>query len=199
LENKGAAIVNYSAAVFAIIGLFLVLAIAWLAFSGTRRKPEALQNGRPDLRYLHTPHLPQVKQALANLDFEYLNDRGYPALAKRIRKERRHIALNYLACLRVEFEKLLHLARMVAVMSPNVEVAQEVQGLRLNLEFTYRYYLIYFRLVSGFAPLEALGNVSNMVSALTLQMETAMRELGEQAVLGADLLPHNGGGLNAGG
>jgi hypothetical protein len=88
---------------------------------------------------------------------------------------------------------------MVAVMSPNVEVAQEVQGLRLNLEFTYRYYLIYFRLVSGFAPLEALGNLSNMVSALTLQMETAMRELGEQAVLGADLLPHNGGGLNAGG
>jgi hypothetical protein len=143
--------------------------------------------------------LPQIKQALANLDFAYLNDRGYPALAKRIRTERRHIALSYLACLRLEFEKLLHLARMVAVMSPNVEVAQEVQGLRLNLEFTYRYYLIYLRLVTGVAPLEAIGNLSNMVSALTLQMETAMRELGERAVLGADILPHNGGGLNAGG
>jgi len=191
--------VNYSAAVFAIIALFLPLAIAWLAFSGTRRKTKVLQNGRPDQRYLHTPHLPQIKQALANLDFAYLNDRGHPALAKRIRKERQQVALNYLACLRVEFEKLLHLARMVAVMSPNVEVAQEAQGLRLNLEFTYRYYLIYFRLVSGVAPLEAIGNLSNMVSALTVQMETAMRELGERTVLAADLLPHNGGGLNAGG
>lgn len=190
---------NYSAAVFAIIGLFLLVAIGWLVFSGTRRKAEVVPNQRRDQRYLHTPHLPLIKQALVNLDFAYLNGRGYPALAKRIRKERRHIALGYLACLRLEFEKLLHLARMVAVMSPNVEVAQEVRGLRLNLEFTYRYYLIYFRLLSGVAPLEAIGNLSNMVSALTIRMETAMRELGEQAVLGAELLPHNGGGLDTGG
>lgn len=189
---------NYSAAVFAIIALFLLLAIAWLAFSGPRRKAEVVQNGRPD-RYLHAPHLPQIKQALANLDFAYLNDRGYPALAKRVRKERRHIALGYLACLRVEFEKLLHLARMIAVMSPNVEVAQEVRGLRLNLEFKFQYYLIYLRLFSGVAPLEAIGNLSNMISALTIRMDTAIRELGVRAVLGAELLPHNGSGLDAGG
>jgi len=82
-------------------------------------------------------------------------------------------------------------------MSPNVAVAQEVQGLRLNLEFSYRYYLIYFRLISGIAPLEAIGNLSNMVSALTIRMETAMSELGERASLGAELLPHNRG-LDAG-
>lgn len=190
---------NYSAVVFASVGLLLLLAIVWLAFSGTRRKAEAVRDGRAEQRYLHTPHLPQIKQALANLDLKYLKDRGYPLLAKRLRKERRHIALVYLACLRAEFGKLLHFARMVAVMSPNVDVAQEVQSLRLNLEFNYRYYLIYFRLVSGVAPSEAIGNLSNMVSALTIQMETAMRELGERAVLGADLLPHNGGGLDPGG
>lgn len=190
---------NYSAAVFASIGLLLLLAIARLAFSGKRRKAEVVRDGQGELRYAHTPHLPQIKQALANLDLTYLKDRGYPALANRVRRERRRIALSYLTCLRVEFEKLLHLARMVAVMSPNVEVAQEVQGLRLNLEFTYRYYLIYLRLISGVAPLEAIGNLSNLVSALTIRMETAMRELGEQAVLGAELLPHNGSGLDAGG
>jgi hypothetical protein len=129
----------------------------------------------------------------------YLQDQGYPTLAKRIRKERRRIALRYLTCLRVEFEKVLHLARLVATMSPNVAVAQEVHGLRLNLEFLCRYYWIYFRLVSGLAPLEAIGNLSNMVSALTIRMETAMAELGERAVLGPEFLPHNGGGLGAGG
>lgn len=190
---------NYSAAVFASIGLLMLLAIVWLAFSGTRRRPEAVRKAGEEREGLHISKLPQIKQALADADFMYLNERGYPALAKRIRKERRRIALNYLTCLRGEFEELLRLARMVAVMSPNVAVAQEVQGLRLSLEFSYRYYLIYFRLVSGIAPLKAIGSLSNMVSALTIRMETAMSELGEQAALGAELLPHNRGGLDAGG
>ena len=190
---------NYFAAVFASIGLLLLLAIAWLAFCGTRRRAEAGRNGRGERERLHISHLPQVKQALSNSDFMYLKDQGYSALAKRIQKERRRIALRYLACLRVEFEKLLRLARMVAAMSPHVAVAQEIQGMRLNLEFSYHYYLIYFRLVTGVAPLQAIANLSDMVSALTVRMETAMSELGEQAVLGAEFLPHNGGGLDAGG
>jgi len=191
--------VNYSAAVFASLALLLLLAFAWLALSGTRHKAEVVRDGRRDRDYPHISHLPQIKQALLSSDFMYLTDQGYPALARRIRKERRLIALSYLACLRIEFEKLLQLARMVAVMSPNVAVAQEIQGLRLNLEFSYRYYLIYFRLVSGVAPLEAIGSLSNLVSGLTIRMETAMSELGERAALGSELLPHNGGGLDAGG
>jgi hypothetical protein len=191
--------VNYSAAVFASIGLLLLLAIAWLAFSGTRRRAEVVRGGRGERERLHISHLPQIKQALSNSDCLYLEDQGHRALAKRIEKDRRHIALSYLICLRVEFEKLLRLARMVAGMSPHVAVAQEIQGMRLNLEFSYRYYLIYFRLVTGVAPLEAIANLSDMVSALTVRMETAMSELGEQAALGAELLPHNGGGLDAGG
>ena len=189
---------NYSAAVFASIGLLLLPAIAWLAFSGTRRRPVAVPTADGERECLHISSLPQIKQALADSDFIYLENQGYPALAKRIRKERRRIALNYLTCLRAEFEKLLRLARMVAVMSPNVAVAQEVQGLRLSLEFSYRYYLIYFRLVSGIAPLQALGSLSNIVSALTIRMETAMSELGERAALGAELLPDNRGGWNTG-
>jgi hypothetical protein len=179
--------VNYSAAVFESIGLLLLLAIAWLAFSGPRRKADVVRNGRGEREGLHISHLPQIKQALTILDLVYLREQGHPALAKRLRKDRRRIALSYLTCLRIEFEKLLHLARMIAVMSPHVAVALELQGLRLNLEFSYRYYLIYFRLVTGIAPLEAIGNLSDMVSALTVRMETAISELGERAVLGAEL------------
>jgi hypothetical protein len=191
--------VNYSVAVFATIGLLLLLAMAWLVFSATRRQPRIVRDGSPERECLHVSNLPQIKQALADSDFIYLENQGYPVLAKRIRKERRRIALNYLTCLRGEFEKLLRLARMVAVMSPNVAVAQEVQGLRLSLEFSYRYYLIYFRLVTGIAPLQAIGSLSNMVSALTIRMETAMSELGERAALSAELLPDNRGGWNTSG
>ena len=188
---------NYSAAVFVSIAVLLLLAMAWLAFSGTRRRVDLVRNGCREQECLHISHLRQIKQALTDSDFMYLKDQGYPALAKRIRKERRRIALSYLACLRVEFEKVLHLARMVAAMSPNVAVAQEVHGLRVNLEFSYRYYWLCFRLASGLAPLEAIGNLSDMVSALTIRIETAMSELGERAVLGAELSSHDGGGLNA--
>jgi hypothetical protein len=191
--------VNYSIAMFASIGLLLLLAMAWLIFSAMRRQPRVLRDESRERECIHITKLPQIKQALADSDFIYLNQRGYPALAKRIGKERRRIALNYLACLRVEFEKLLRLARMVAALSPNLAVAQEVQGLRLNLVFWYRYYLIYLRLVSGVGPLKAIGSLSNMVSALTIRLETAMSELGERAALGAELLPHNRGGLDAGG
>ena len=190
---------NYSVAVFAIIGVLLLLVMAWLAFSATRRRTEVTRNGSRERECIHISNLPQIKQALADSDFIYLENQGYPALAKRIRKERRRIALNYLTCLRGEFEKLLRLARMVAALSPNLVVAQEVQGLRLNLEFWYRYYLIYFRLVSGVGPMKAIGSLSNMVSGLTIRMETAMSELGARAALGAEFLPHNRGGLDAGG
>jgi UV DNA damage repair endonuclease len=182
---------------FASIGLLLLLVMAWLVFSAMRRQPKVVRDGSRERESLHISNLPQIKQALADSDFIYLENQGYPALAKRIRKERRRIALNYLTCLRGEFEKLLRLARMVAVMSPNVAVAQEVQGLRLSLEFSYRYYLIYFRLVSGISPLKAMGSLSDMVSALTIRMETAMSELGERAALGAELLPDNRSGWNA--
>ena len=188
---------NYSVAVFASIGLLLLLGMAWLVFSATRKRPEVIRKESGERECIHISKLPQIKQALADADFVYLKNLGYPTLAKRIQKERRRIALSYLACLRVEFEKLLRLARTVAAMSPNLAVAQEVQGLRLNLEFSYRYYLIYFRLVSGVGPLKAIGSLSNMVSALTIRMETAISELGEQAALGAELLPHNRGGLDA--
>ena len=188
---------NYSVAVFASIGLLLLLAMAWLVFSATRRQPRVIRDENRERECIHISKLPQIKQALADSDFIYLTERGYPALARRIQKERRRIALNYLACLRVEFEKLVRFARMVAAMSPNLAVAQEVQGLRLNLEFSYRYYLIYFRMISGIGPLKAIGTLSNMVSALTIRMETAMSELGERAALGAELLPHNRGGLDA--
>ena len=112
---------------------------------------------------------------------------------------RRRIALDYLSALRTDFEKLLHFARIIAVMSLDVAVAQELQGLRLNVEFSCRYHFIYFRLLCGIAPSEAVSNLSDMVSALTVRMETAMSELGERAALAAELAsPYNGRGMDAG-
>ena len=75
-----AAAVNYSAAVFASIGLLLLLAIARLAFSGTRRNGGDRPKWSGRATGLHISHLPQIKQALTNSDFMYLKDQGTPRL-----------------------------------------------------------------------------------------------------------------------
>ena len=164
-----------------------------------RRTPEVNSGLRQERDWRHISYLPQIKQVLAHSDFEFLSARGSQGLVKRVRRERRRIALDYLSALRTDFEKLLHFARIIAVMSLDVAVAQELQGLRLNVEFSCRYHFIYFRLLCGIAPSEAVSNLSDMVSALTVRMETAMSELGERAALAAELAsPYNGRGMDAG-
>ena len=184
---------NYYLLIFAGIGVSLLAVLAWLSLSGMRRGTRGDFGSRPEREYRHISHLPQIKQSLGQADYEYLLARGPAGLAERVRKERRRIALNYLAALRSEFERLQHMARVVAVMSPEAAVAQELQGLRLNVEFSVRYRIIYFRLLSDIAPVSAINNLSNLISSLTVRMETAISSLGESAALAAELAsPHNG-------
>jgi hypothetical protein len=184
---------SYSLIAFVGIGVALLAVLAWLSFSGPRRDTQADLGQRPEREYRHISYLPQIKQALGQTDYQYLSARGPAGLAKRVQRERRRIALNYLAALRNDFARLQHLARVIAVMSPEVAVAQELQGLRLNVEFSVRYRMIYFRLLSGVAPVSALNNLSNLISSLTVRMETAISSLGESAVLAAEMgSPQNG-------
>lgn len=174
--------------VFSLIVLVLLLALGWFAFSKSRASDPPLI-GRQDREWTHISYLPYVRQALAEADIEFLKGRALPALAKRIRKERQRIALAYLSALRKDFERLLHMARVLAVMSPKVEALSELRGLQIRAQFSYLYYSIYLRLILGIAPFEAIGNLSDMVSALTVQMETAISELTERTALPTELLP----------
>jgi hypothetical protein len=173
---------------FSAIVLVLLLALGWFAFSGARVSEPHL-NGRHERDWTHISYLPYIKQTLAEADIEFLKRRGSPTLAKRIRADRQRIALAYLAALRKDFEKLLRMGGVLAVMSPKVEALSELRGLRVRAEFSYLYYSIYLRLVLGIAPFEAVGNLSDMVSALTVQMESAVSELTERAALPTELLP----------
>ena len=132
-------------------------------------------------------YFPQVKQALATDDFAFLASRGLPLLARRVRKERRRIALAYLESLRNDFLKLWGLARVIASLSPEVGVAQEVARLRLGLTFALRYEMVRLTFLLGFAPLPALGSLSEVVGRLAIRLETTMRDLGERSALAAQL------------
>ena len=168
-----------------VVGLLLVLLI-WFALSSSGARTEAL-NGRQEKDNRHIAYLPQIKQAFAETDFEYLKAHGSAGLERRVRRERRRLGLNYLSALRADFNRLQNFARLVAAMSPNVAIAQELLGLRLRRQFALRYQMIYLRLLTGLAPLDGISALSNEISSLTVRMETAIRELGERAALSAEL------------
>jgi hypothetical protein len=147
----------------------------------------------------HATYLPQIQRALAPADFEFLASRASAKLTSRVRKERRRIALIYLSAVQEDFQRLLRLARVIAVLSPEVSTAQESERLRLNVQFTLRCQMIRLRLLCGIATLPQLSGLSQMVSGFAVRMETAITELGERAALATELaspLERRGVGLS---
>jgi len=180
--------VNFTLIFFVFVVVALLILLVW-----TLRKPEprngwkfeagSLEQPRPR----HATYLSLVRQALSPADIEFLAARGSPGLARRVRKERRRVALSYLNELRNDFQRLLRLAQVIASLSPEVGAAQEWERFRLSFRFSCRYQIVRAGLYSGLLVLPQLSSLSQVVSELAFRMETAMKELGERALLAAKL------------
>jgi hypothetical protein len=172
---------------FGIVATLLLL-LAW-ALRGTEvlTKSGASSNGFEQSNRRHVNFLPQIRQALASADYEFLAGRGTHVLQRRVRRERRDVALAYLSALRQEFQGLLRMARIIAVLSPEIVAVQEFERLRLTVKFMWRYEMIRMTLRVGFAPLPPLDGLGYLISGLSVRLETAITELGERAALAAEL------------
>jgi hypothetical protein len=173
-----------------LIGLaaLILLLLVWVLRDPRKHaRPDDESDSSEEFGQRHVGYFSQVRQALAAEDFAFLASRGSPQLARRLRRERRKIALTYLACLRGDFLKLWRLARVIASMSPQVGLGQELARLRLGLTFSMRYEMIRIQFLFGFSPLPELGSLSDVVSRLSIRLETAMKNLGEGAALAAKL------------
>jgi hypothetical protein len=165
-----------------------MLLLAWVL-----RDPREFAQPDVDLGYAedldrrHVTYFPQVRQAMAAEDSAFLASRASQALTRRVQRERRKIALVYLACLRGDFLKLWRLARVLASMAPQVGAAQELERLQLALAFSWRYEMIRMKFLLGFAPVPELGSLSEVVSRLSIRLETTMKDIGERAALAAKL------------
>ena len=179
---------NFTLFFFVTIVSGLLVSLVWLLRGlGKRSEPRAASGFFEESGPRHIDYFPQIRQAMSPGDFTFLESRGSRRLTRSVRKERRRIAMTYLSFLRQDFQKLLRLARVIAVMSPEVGAAQEFERLRLSLVFSLRYQLIRMKMMLGFAALPELGALSQLVSGLAVRLETAMRELGERAALAAEL------------
>lgn len=172
---------------FGIVALLLVL------FTWSVRKPGRGRISSYGAAVLeesgqrHMAYLPQIRQALARNDLEFLSGRVARGVQRRVRRERCRVALAYVSALREDFERLLRIARVIAVLSPEVAAVQEFERIRLTMKFAWRYHAIRLKLLAGYAPAPQLGRLSDFVSGLSVRMELAIKELGERAALARGL------------
>lgn len=174
-----------------ILGALAILLslLVWALLTPKRDTPA----GVTTIRSLGEPSRPHatyfgvIRQAMSEEDFDFLAARGPLRLVRRTHKERARIAMLYLTELRADFHRLLRLARVIAVLSPEVAASHEFERLRLTLRFSWRYRMVRLGLYAGLLFLPQLSRLSVMVSELAFRMEVAMKELGDRAAVAADL------------
>jgi hypothetical protein len=174
--------------------LFLgLLGLLLLAFIWSQRKPAGRTITPLSVKLLeesgarNVTYLPAIRQALAEADCDFILKNGSPLLLRRFKKERRSVALAYLAELRRDFQRLLEMARVIAVLSPEVAAVEEFERLRLAVRFRWRFEMIRMELWAGFAPLPQLSGLGNVVSGLSVRIERAVKEIGERAAMASAL------------
>jgi len=173
---------------FSAVAILLPL-ICWLARSAGRKNSDC----RADAAALErsgrrrATYLPAIRQAMASSDVEFLAGRASSELVRRTHRERQRIAKVYLADLRADFEKLLQLARVIALLSPQVGASHGLERLRLSVQFSWHYRLAVLGLYSDSLLQPQINDLTQIVGELSARMESAMKELGERAAVATEL------------
>jgi len=177
-------LILFGAVVVVVLSL-LALALRSPAEPGPQASFPCLMEGtgRP-----HVELLPQIRQALAQEDQEYLSRMGAGDLRRRLDKERRRIALSYLKALRGDFESLLRIARIIAALSPETGVGQELERLKLTAIFLWKYSIVQLALRLGGAPLRGVLALSNHISGLSVRLEATLKAMGERAAQAGEMI-----------
>jgi hypothetical protein len=130
--------------------------------------------------------LPQILVALGEKDTEFLIERNHRNLARRVREERRQIALQFLDLVELDYRNLIEVSRLLSSMAPEVMAAQEWQRLRLNMRFSWNCTLLRFRLRTGLNPWNGFARLSDMAGQLSYRVEAAVQNIGERAGLSSE-------------
>lgn len=175
---------------FILAAVIMLLALLFWALRSPRRDNQASAPGLESVEESarqHATYFGAIRQAMSQEDFEFLAARSPGRLVRRAHKERQRIALLYLANLRTDFQRLLRLAGVIAVLSPEIAASHEFERLRLTIRFFWRYQTVLLGLYAGLLLLPQLGGLSQMVGDLAFHLESAIKELGERAAVAAEL------------
>jgi hypothetical protein len=170
-----------------VFALILAALLLWTFGSARKKRRRTAGLAVLDSAPQHLCNMGPSQRSQDPADLRHAADRGGRELAKRLRRERRKVALLYLNSLRSDFEQLLRIARVVALLSPEISSSHEYERLRLSVLFRLRFQMVKLRFLFGDAAMPQLTLLGKMVTSLAIRMETAMETLGERAALAANL------------
>src|SRR5258707_7575850 len=99
-----------------------------------------------------------------------------------LRRQRRRIALNYLDQLQEEFETLLEISRVLALMSREVVGVEEMERWKLSLAFAANCAFLRWKLRLRIHPSAGFTLRSDMASSIASQLEAATTRTAATAV-----------------
>jgi hypothetical protein len=180
---------------FIAFALFLVVLLAWAVRSPKKAALSVDEVLDTLCEKRHYARLPQILQCLREDDTDFLWAAGHKALAQRLRRERKRIALRYLTYLQDEYLLLLETSRVLAKVAPEISMMDELQRFRLSMRFALCCRYLRWRLRLGLQPWDAFGILSDMEGDITLSLEAATAHIGERAALASEfpLFLQNGG------
>ncbi len=168
---------------FFVLAGILVALFAWSLYRPGKPTPVDLAVWtRQGTSGGHSAHLSQIRQSLSGEDAAFLESRGLGQIAKKLRTERRQVAIRYAEALYRDFRSLLQLGRTLAALSPEVAGGQEAERLWLALGFECRYQVVRTMLRLHASPRLQLERLAELTGILSRKLDAAMGGLGERAV-----------------
>ncbi|HUL32908.1 MAG TPA: hypothetical protein VL128_03420 [Candidatus Eisenbacteria bacterium] len=173
--------------------VFILLAIALIviliaASQPPKRSEEPIENlfellSRPS----HCARISFIMRSLSPQDTAYLRKGKNRALRNTLRRQRRVIALHYLAELQEEFETLLEISRGLAVTAPEVVPLEELTRWRLSIQFAINCTILRWQLRFGLGPLHGFTTLSNMSIGMVRHLEAATSSIARDAIEEAEI------------
>jgi len=169
-----------------LFAILLVVLLSWALRPPAREPRPALDVFEALRQSRHSSRMSHILQALEPHDTEFLRSSGHAALMQTIRRQRRAIALSYLQQLQDEFEMLLEISRLLAVMSPEVMTMEELERWKLSLAFAANCAFLRWKLRLGLQPFSGFALLSNMAYSFARRLEAATTRIAEAAVRSAE-------------
>ncbi len=136
------------------------------------------QDRMEDLLALHAQHFPQLRQALATLDADYVRRKASGEIERHLREERRRIVESFLSGLAEDFGRLERLMRVVREMSPAEPWLHQIQPTGRRFRFRVNYRIAWMQIHSErLQSTNRLARLTELVGNLSVQIEAGMARL----------------------
>jgi hypothetical protein len=161
------------------IGAVGVLRLGWAALKPLPEEMgECRQDRMEDLLAVHAQHFPQLRQALAALDDDYVRRKASGEIERHLREERRRIVESFLAGLAEDFGRLERLTRVVREMLPPERFIHHFRRAGRRFQFRANYRIASLQIHSARPQsTNRLARLTELVGNLSEQVEVSMARL----------------------